>query len=182
MMAFVRNPFSKKIFEKIINRDIIDNILNYSEVSVDENWEKHISPDYFPISDISQYAHAKNKNLVSFKDLGIAEKLLSEVKNIYSHYDVRVSGHFYYPPTGFMGWHTNHDQPGYRLYITYSSETNKSFFRYRNRGEKQIMTDYDDKGITIREFLVPYKKPYFWHCVGSECNRISFGFCLTKKL
>ena len=81
-----------------------------------------------------------------------------------------------------MGWHTNYDQPGHRLYITYSSENNKSFFRYRNRGENQIMTDYDDKGITIREFLVPYKKPYFWHCVGSECDRISFGFCLTKKL
>ena len=87
-----------------------------------------------------------------------------------------VSGQFYYPPTGFMGWHTNHDAPCERLYINYASEDNKSFFRYFDG--RQIVTDYDKIGMNARKFTCTGERPYFWHCVGSECDRISFGFKL----
>ena len=97
------------------------------------------------------------------------------------HDRVETSGHFIYPPTGYMGWHTNHTNPCTRLYITYATEDNKSFFRYRDRKTKEIITDYDNKGLTIREFFIPKHKPYFWHCVGSMCNRISFGFRINPE-
>ena len=53
-------------------------------------------------------------------------------------------------------------------------EDKKSFFRYLENGE--IITCYDNKGITIREFNIPRPPNFFWHCVGSKCNRYSFGF------
>ena len=42
------------------------------------------------------------------------------------------SGHFWYPKSSFMGWHTNSRSPGWRIYINYVEDENKSFFRYRN--------------------------------------------------
>ena len=92
---------------------------------------------------------------------------------------VQLSGDFYYPPTGFMGWHTNNDQPYDRVYINYASADKKSFFRYLKDGE--VITDYDDKGITIREFDIPKPPDYFWHCVGSECDRYTFGFRIQES-
>ena len=30
--------------------------------------------------------------------------------------------------------------------------------------------------ITIRQFNIPDRWPHLWHCVGSECDRLSIGF------
>ena len=90
--------------------------------------------------------------------------------------EVVVSGQFYYPPTGFMGWHTNCDAPCERFYITWASEDKKSFFRYYDYEKDEIITDYDDKGLTVRQFNIPDRPPHLWHCVGSECDRLSIGF------
>ena len=94
--------------------------------------------------------------------------------------DVTSSGWFIYPPTGYMGWHTNYKKSCYRLYISYATEHQKSFFRYLNPETNEIITDYDDQGITIRKFFVPPKPPYFWHCVGSNCIRISLGYRINN--
>ena len=77
-----------------------------------------------------------------------------------------------------MSWHTNNDNPTDRIYISHASEQGKSFFRYYKDGK--VITDYDDKGITVRRFTATGTKPYFWHCVGSQCDRVSIGFQLAK--
>ena len=93
---------------------------------------------------------------------------------------VKPAGGFYYPPGGFMGWHNNCKSPGLRLYISYASRANKSFFRYLNEKE-EIINDYDDKGVTLRLFDIPKEPSHFWHCVGSDCDRYSIGFKLSNK-
>ena len=123
---------------------------------------------------------ANNKNFMKF-DKEFANELLSNVKKIIGHDRVESSGHFIDPPTGYMGWHTNYTNPCTRLYITYATEDKKSFFRYRDRNTKEIITDYDNKGLTVRQFFIPKHKPYFWHCVGSMCNRISFGYRINPE-
>ena len=60
--------------------------------------------------------------------------------------------------------------------MTDATEDKKSFLKFQNPITKEIITDYDDVGITIRKFYVTGKPPYFWHCVGSMCDRFSFGF------
>ncbi len=80
---------------------------------------------------------------------------------------------------GFDGWQTGHEMPFERLYVDYTPEINKSFFRYYKDGK--VITDWDSEKIIIRRFKCPQKKPYFWHCVGSETDRISFGFRLFPK-
>lgn len=90
---------------------------------------------------------------------------------------ITQSGFFMYKPGSYMGWHTNINDPGVRVYITYSS-TGDSFFRYMSDGK--IHTSYDEPGITIRKFNTEEKNP-LWHCVGSNCLRISIGFKVNKR-
>ena len=174
-----KNSYDISIFDKIINEKFIEdcmNTANKSEYSVQQDWMNKLDNPCFDAT----MSISDEKNLMKF-DKKFADKLLSNVKNMIGHNRVETSGHFIYPPTGYMGWHTNHTNPCTRLYITFATEHNKSFFRYRDRKTKEIITDYDDKGITIREFFIPKHKPYFWHCVGSMCNRISFGFRINPE-
>jgi hypothetical protein len=84
-----------------------------------------------------------------------------------------ISGRFYYPPKGYMGWHTNSNMEGWRVYATWAAEDKKSFFRYMHKNK--VLTEWEDKGWNFRAFEV--KKPnLYWHCVYTDCDRYSFGF------
>ena len=184
------NPFNEDINCKIKNsiQKIIPKIKTQGKfVSVNNtgrDWKYNISEEYlnkckklFEINKESVYP--VNEYLLGFKENLISNNLLSIIQEIYFDKKVTISGHFYYPNKGYMGWHTNWNQPNKRLYITYASEDKISFFRYFKNGE--IVTCYDNKGITIREFDIPEPPNYFWHCVGSECDRYSFGFKIHLK-
>jgi hypothetical protein len=84
---------------------------------------------------------------------------------------VILSGRTWYPKNGYMGWHTNSNNKGFRLYCSYVAEANKSFFRYFENGE--IVTSWDKEGWNFRIFNVNH---LFWHCVYSETDRFSIGY------
>ena len=184
------NPFCNDINNEIIN--VVQNII--LKITIDErislgeplyNFNYHTSKKCLDKSkqlleaNIEKDIEITNGTYFSGFDEGlIAEKLLSIVKKCYLNKKVTISGNFYYPYEGYMGWHTNCNKPNKRLYITYASEDKKSFFRYLKNGE--IITCYDNKGITIREFDIPNPPDYFWHCVGSKCDRYSFGFKIAN--
>lgn len=87
---------------------------------------------------------------------------------------LKNSGFFWYRPGDFMGWHTNANDPGTRVYVALSDQ-GTSFFRYYNEG-KGICTDFDGLNkVTIRKFSTSPEDP-LWHCVRSNCNRVSIGF------
>lgn len=94
------------------------------------------------------------------------------------NFNLFMSGHFWYPPGGFMAWHTNNDKPGWRVYLSYAEEEGRSFFRYRDPSNGSITTSYDT-GFDLRMFLVSRQRP-FWHAVYSKTNRFSFGFSLRR--
>ena len=89
---------------------------------------------------------------------------------------VRRNPGAWYNPTSYMGWHTNHRVPGTRIYVIWSTGVESSFFRYYDKENDKIITDYDDKGLTIRQFEVTEQDP-LWHCVGCITGkRFSLGF------
>ena len=92
---------------------------------------------------------------------------------------VKNSGHFWYPPGGFMGWHTNPRTPGWRLYINYCEEPGKSFFRYRDQEQGTTVTAMD-KVWNFRLFKITNGKP-LWHAIYSDTNRFSLGYRVTLK-
>lgn len=141
------------------------------EIQRFDEWESRISLEYLDSS--HNLPMCVESNLVKFSR-EFADSFSHIIKKLYSDKQFELSGSFYYPPTGYMGWHTNSNMPCERLYITWASKSKKSFFRYLEDGN--LITDYDRMGITIRRFTITENPPYFWHCVGSECDRFSFGF------
>lgn len=170
----ISNTIKSKIEEHIHNnkKEIMLNSRLVGTRTVD-NWKTYLTKDKINLQDVPV---ADNKNMINFKNIGVAQKMTSLVQSIFPDNTVFSTGHFHYPPTGFMSWHTNSNVPCKRLYLTWADEGNKSFFRYLE-GE-EVVTDYDDKGLTSRLFGVTGKEPFFWHCVGSETNRLSFGYAI----
>jgi hypothetical protein len=127
------------------------------------------------IVDISEYKRLFHI-ISSYFDTENLEKFLKE-RN-YELSEKNVSGCFYYPPDGFMSWHTNYKRNDWRIYIVKSLEGD-SFFRYVKDGE--IITEYDSKGWSYRIFYVGDESNPFWHCVYGGSGRYSIGFRLQKN-
>lgn len=97
--------------------------------------------------------------------------------------EIKFSGSLWYPPNAYRLWHTNENQPGWRMYLIdfdefESNAENKAFFRYMNPHTKELIT-IDDKPKLIRFFKVEQEEDkLFWHCIvnGTKFNRWSFGF------
>lgn len=87
-----------------------------------------------------------------------------------------VSGRIWYPQNGFMGWHTNSNNKGYRLYCVYAREEGKSFFRYKNPSDGKVITSWDKKGWNFRIFKIDEK--ILWHSIYSDTDRFSIGYAL----
>jgi len=185
-LTVVRNPFPPELKEEIrkivepsilkIKRNISVNYVNDAAIFIDEKAlikqkeksqsEINVAADKTNLKSFHRYLERINSTTI--------EELTQLLEKVYIGKRVSLSGSFVYPDTGYMGWHTNHLDPCKRLYIVYADEDKRSFFKYEEDGK--IITDFDDQGLTIREFDIPGSKPYFWHCVGSTCNRFSFGF------
>lgn len=86
------------------------------------------------------------------------------------------SGRNWYPPNGYMGWHTNANVRGFRLYCSHARDSRQSYFRYFDPTTKEIKTSWDSKGWNFRFFRTDLEP--LWHCVYSETDRISFGYGL----
>lgn len=87
---------------------------------------------------------------------------------------IHNSGCFWYPPGGYMGWHTDFCKPGWRLYVTFVSEPDRSFFRYRNPDTGNVVTDHD-RQWSFRLFRVRPTR-LLWHAVYSDTHRFSVGY------
>lgn len=160
-----------KIYSKAksLAKDIILKYKDSAEINLDA--KNNVSKQALPNIDINV---AINRNLIDLSNKGLNNKFIHLLKEIYPNYNIINSGFFYYPPTGYMGWHTNSEKPCKRVYIVYSD--NKSFFRYKNK-QGDIVTVWDKKGVDIKEFDIP-KNNKLWHCIYSEGNRVSIGFRL----
>jgi hypothetical protein len=170
--------------KKSLNQRISEGVTLHAERIIKENKDNFIK-----VSNVSQYIDesfdfnkdvdiGQHKHLLDFSFDGTTNKFTHLVKELYPCYDIVNSGGFYYPPTGYMSWHTNSNKPCKRVYLVYADEDNKSFFRWKDPVTNEIVTSYDNKGLTIREFDVTGQAPYLWHCIYSDCNRVSFGFRL----
>ena len=86
------------------------------------------------------------------------------------------SGRNWYPPRGYMGWHTNANVQGFRLYCSHAAVSGASYFRFQDPNTKAIITRWDEAGWNFRCFRTDLEP--LWHCVYSETDRISFGYGL----
>lgn len=108
-------------------------------------------------------------------------KVVEKLRRAYAdpHLRVAPSGHFWYPPGAFMGWHTNHLTPGFRLYISHAEDPGRSFFRYRRPDSGEILTAEDDRW-NVRLFRVGADRK-LWHAIHSQTHRFSLGYLIRRE-
>lgn len=102
--------------------------------------------------------------------------------------EIRFSAGLLYPPKGYRTWHTNENQPGWRMYIIdFDGDPRdaggESFFRYMNPHTKEIVT-LTERPRIVRFFRIEQEKDkLFWHCIvnASKVNRWSFGFLIPDN-
>jgi hypothetical protein len=102
--------------------------------------------------------------------------LIADTKEMVEYLSGRSSGCKFYPPGGFLQWHTNSNDPGFRVYFVFVKEVG-SFFRYAHKGQE--ITLPDEPGWNIRAFPIS-RKALLWHCVYAARDRYSFGFNCQK--
>ena len=89
----------------------------------------------------------------------------------------------YYPPKGFVGWHTNWNAFGWQMIITWS-ESGDGYFSYYDKKKDEIVTEYDVKGWQARWYRFGRKdepEHHCWHTAWTECPRFTLAFKYPYK-
>ena len=84
----------------------------------------------------------------------------------------------YYPPNGFVGWHTNWNASAYQIIITWSEEGD-GYFSYYDKETDTIITEQDVKGWQARWYRFGrYDEPqhHCWHTAWTNSPRFTLAF------
>ena len=91
-----------------------------------------------------------------------------------AHTSARLS---YYPPGGFVGWHTNYDANAYQVLFTWS-KTGDGYFRYKDK-DGTIVTEQDVSGWQSRHYYFGAEhevSDHCWHSAYAGCERITLAY------
>jgi hypothetical protein len=88
----------------------------------------------------------------------------------------------YYPPGGFIDWHTNANAYGYNALLTYSKTGQGAFF-YQHPHTKEIVTLQDKPGWSLKlgSFDTWGGFP-LWHSAYTECERLTWSYIIPDNM
>jgi hypothetical protein len=79
----------------------------------------------------------------------------------------------YYPPGGFVGWHTNQNNPGYQFIFSWSKEGD-GYFQYYDKQKQEIIKLPDKAGWQARCYHFGEEEPdHCWHSAYTNVPRIT---------
>jgi hypothetical protein len=87
----------------------------------------------------------------------------------------------YYPPGGFVGWHTNYNASAYQILFTWSKSGN-GYFRYLDQKTGRIVTIKDKPGWQCRHYYFGSEtepEHVCWHSAyaGEDRITLAYKFC-----
>lgn len=88
----------------------------------------------------------------------------------------------YYPPGGFVGWHTNWNANAYQFLFTWS-ETGSGFFKYFDNETQSIVTIRDVPGWQCRWYYFGRRDEpddHCWHAAYAGCDRITLAYKIVN--
>lgn len=89
----------------------------------------------------------------------------------------------YYPPGGFVGWHTNWNANAYQVLFTWS-RTGDGYFKYRDPATGEIVTIEDKPGWQCRHYYFGRQdepEHHCWHAAYAGCDRITLAYKYENK-
>lgn len=162
------------VLEKI--RTSLD-LSQYSDIKVTENRHIITSPEELHkamlIGDITKDGKAP-LSLINDHCKAQLAFLGILMQSLYPNNMIRNTGYFVYHKNGFMRWHTNSNEEGKRVYITYPY--GEAEFKYWDRDEKKIKVIQENKLIWQMKSFIVSKQSLLWHSVSTEDLRLSVGY------
>jgi len=135
--------------------------------------EKHIG---FP-----EITYGQDLTMIESTPKHFRDKLISFDRDLNSFFGAKFCAvKMYYPESGFMGWHTNWNCPGYNILLSYNKDGN-GYFRYKDPITSEIVTQYDKQGWQAKVGYYGEKKEtdkIMWHCARSHSQRLTFGYVI----
>lgn len=142
----------------------------------------------------SEYGFAKKYHSINIPQMARDESTEASkewrqyLKEQKDHMSVILGAHtsalsLFYPPDGFIGWHTNANATSHQLLFTWS-ETGEGYFRYQDPKTKEIVTLQDKPGWNVRaHYFGGEHEPDFlyWHTAYTKCDRFSFAYKWVSK-
>ncbi|WP_067451800.1 Nif11-like leader peptide family natural product precursor [Actinomadura macra] len=107
-------------------------------------------------------------------------RLVGALEKVFSG-EVRLSGSMWYPPSSYRLWHTNEEQPGWRMYLIdfdedFADPEHTSFFRYQHPETRELIT-LPERPRLARFFKVEQDPDrLFWHCIVNPTRRHRWSF------
>lgn len=88
----------------------------------------------------------------------------------------------YYPPNGFIDWHTNSNAYGYNAIFTFS-KTGEGAFLYQNPTTKEIVVMKDKKGWNMKLGVFDRKNGSpIWHAAYTLCDRLTWSYIIPDNI
>lgn len=142
-----------------------------------QNWEEHDGyPQEHWAQPISKMVQEDPEIWTPFRD-----KVKHDfAREIGAHTSALLS---YYPPGGFVGWHTNWNANAYQVLFTYS-ETGNSYFRYYDKQSGDIITLDEKPGWQCHHYYFGNKDEddhHCWHSAYAGCRRITLAYKFVGK-
>jgi len=119
------------------------------------------------------------KNPELYEDL--AKSIRTEFTKILGCHSVALSN--YYPPGGFVGWHTNWNANAYQVLFTWS-RTGDGYFRYYDMNKKKIITEKDKPGWQCRYYYFGREdepEHHCWHAAYAGCDRFTLAYKFVNE-
>lgn len=182
----VLNSFSEEMLSKPSYND--EKYWTYHEYDDIHKGEYYTSREYLDDC-LSRYPE-----LVGPPDRYFAQpisKMVREDKEMWSGFMQKVKYDFaselgahtsallsYYPPGGFVGWHTNYDANAYQVLFTWS-ETGDGYFEYYDKKTDEIIRIQDVAGWQCRHYYFGAEHEedlHCWHAAYAGCQRITLAY------
>ena len=88
----------------------------------------------------------------------------------------------YYPPGGFVGWHTNWNANAHQILFTWSRDGN-GYFRYYDKSKDEVVTIQDVPGWQCRYYYFGRKDEpdhHCWHAAYAGGERFTLAYKFTN--
>ena len=169
---FKKNLFNVKINGSPDTNEYYTSIEYLSSI----NKTKHIGyPEVCYGVDLTQ----TNSTSIDFRD-----ELLKLDRGLNAYFNSKFCAvKMYYPENGYMGWHDNHNCPGYNILVSYN-RTGQGFFRYIDPVSNEVITLNDVCGWNAKIGYFGSETEYdkrIWHCARAYSPRLTLGFVIPDK-
>jgi len=136
--------------------------LNLRNINVDNN----LTHEDIPLHDIAKTkVNDGHKGLYGWKHIIQQTKVILE--DLIQDVVIPNMQLVYYPPNGYMNWHTNSNNPSTRIYLVRSTDTPESKMKFKDK----VIEDKPFWSFNIFEV-----GKNTWHCIDAKTERLSLGF------